>query len=343
MKKITRRLFLIAFIFAIISAGAIFIYLESLNEEEVVIETTEILVAAVDIPPRTKIEKDMITTIVIPIDGEYGNFINDETALIGQYTKHNVYMNERFHKEMLVENVEDELSLKIKGDNRAVSIKVSGESGVSDLIKPSDFVDILVYLPELKEGDRIVRPNIAKMILQNIEVLGIDQNLYRDTQPRLEIPPTYQVTLSVPVLELEKLVLAEDIGDIKLALRPIEKDYIHQTEGVIWEELLLDDFNQMKDMFPQYEIKTQPEEILSSESYSYEKYYYYTIQYGDTLRKISLNFYGDEEKYKLLQMVNKIQDMDNIVAGTGIKIPVLIEEDNSHETIRKEVSEDTDS
>lgn len=321
--KVARRLFLIALVLALLASGAVFIYLKSLDTVEVEEEKVTILIAAQQIPPRTVITSEMITEIEISEDAAYGSFINDVSKIIGKYSKETISKDERFHEDKIISNIEEELTLKINGNHRAMSINVNGESGVSDLIKPGDFVDVIVSLPQIKESERIIRPDISKMILQNIEVLSIDKNLFRDTEERVEIPTGYFITLSVPVYDVEKLVLAEDIGDLKLVLRPLEGDFILGTEGTIWEELLLDDFYKMKDMFPQYEIKPVQGSKVNEEDYQYETYYYYTIQYGDTLRTISENFYGDQEKYELIKQVNRIEDEDEIVTGTGIKIPVL--------------------
>ncbi|WP_105617246.1 Flp pilus assembly protein CpaB [Vallitalea okinawensis] len=321
--KVARRLFFIALILALLASGAVFIYLKSLDTVVVEEEKVTILIAAQQIPPRTIITREMITEIQIPEEAAYGSFINDLSKIVGEYSKETISKDERFHKDKIINNIEEELTLKISGNHRAVSINVNGESGVSDLIKPGDFVDVIVSLPQIKESERIIRPDISKMILQNIEVLSIDKNLFRDAEERVEIPTDYFITLSIPVYEVEKLVLAEDIGDLKLVLRPLEGDFIHGTEGIIWEELLLDDFYKMKDMFPQYEVKPVQGPEVNEGDYQYEKYYYYTIRYGDTLRSISEDFYGNPEKYELIKQVNRIEDEDEIVTGTGIKIPVL--------------------
>lgn len=327
MKNITKRLFMYAFVFALLAAGVIFFYLKSLDQEnKIVVEHISILVATKQIPARTKITKDMLQEIEIPKEGAFGTFINDPAELIGYYTKDAIYQNERFLSDKLIKDIQEDLSLLLPPDHRAVSLMVNLESGVADLLHPGDFVDVLVYLPELKEADRIVRPDLAKMILQSVEILAVDQNLYRDTPPRVEIPATYFITLSVPVLKVEKLVLAQNIGNIKLALRPLDEIYVYDTEGVIWEELLLDDANQIKDLLPQYDIQPDAQGNSKEVQESYEKYYYYTIQLGDTLKSISRKFYEDETKYVLIKQVNKIVDENTIVTGTGIKIPVLTKE-----------------
>lgn len=257
MKNITKKLFLYAFLLALIASGVIYIYLKSFEKEHIdIIETTSILVAANDIPARTIITKDMITQVEIPKEADIGFFINDTEELIGKYTKEPIYKDERFKMDKLIDSIEEELSLVLKADQRAVSIMVNLDSGVADLIKPGDFVDVLVYLPEIKEANIIVRPDVAKIILQNTEVVAINQNLYRDSEPQEEIPTTYYVTLSVSVKEVEELVLAQNIGSIKLALRPLNEKNIHNTDGAIWEELLPNHSNQINNIQPQYEIQT---------------------------------------------------------------------------------------
>lgn len=323
MKNITKNLFVISFVLAIIASITAFIYLKSFDKGNKDIGTTTIIVASQNIPSRTVIVEEMIREVSVSEDIAYGNFITDKTEIIGSYSKEAIFQGERFHKEKFLNQV-DELSMRIKGNNRAISVNVPGDAGVADLIKSGDYVDIMVYLPEVKENGRIVRQHIAKIMLQNLEVLAIDKQMNRDYNglAESEVPQSLHVTLSVPVNDIEKIVLAEDIGQLKLALRPLDGDYIHTSDGTIWQELLLDDNYQMKDMFPQYEVKSLPKSIVNGE-YTYDKYYYYTIKHGDTLRKISTNFYGDANKYDLIKQVNRIDDEDEIIAGTGIKIPVL--------------------
>lgn len=331
MKNIGRRLFLISFIFALISATAIYFYLVSLDETKEVVEIskTTILVAAIDIEPRTIIEKDMIKEIEIIKENEYGNFINVHDELLGLYTKEKIYANERFHDELLIKDTNNELSLKIKGDRRAVSVLTTLDAGVANLLKTGDFVDVFVSMPELKSGEDLVRPETAKLVLQDIEVLAIDQNLDRKPKVYDQQPNSFIVTMSVPILDIEGLILAENIGRVKLALRPIDNDYIYDTKGAIWEEFFIDDYGRLKDLFPVYEVEIADTDtiIVSADKYTYDKYYHYTIKYGDTLKTISKEYYGSEDKYELLKQINRIEDEDTILAGSNIKIPVLNEED----------------
>jgi pilus assembly protein CpaB len=229
----------------------------------------------------------------------------------------------------LINELDNELSLKIEGNNRAISINVNGSTGVSDLVKQGDFVDVIVYLAEKKEGQKTVRPDMSKILLQNIQVLAVDKALYREDAQRVAVPTNYLITLSVPIFDIEKLVLAEDIGELKLVLRPLNPDYIHKTEGANWQELILDDSKEMKNLFPEYKTKVTEaakaveEKKVNLGDYKYEKYVYYKVKQGDTLRKISTAFYGDPQKYDLIKQANGIGDQNLIKAGTNIKIPVL--------------------
>jgi pilus assembly protein CpaB len=331
MKKLRRRLFLLAIIFAMLASGGVYMYLRSLDDTPVVEEETyTILVASRDIPARTVIEEDMISEVQVPFKSESSQFYNDYSDIVGKYVVTKIYAEAQFHKDNLDDGLDEELSLKISGNMRAVSLGVGGNSGIANLIKPGDFVDVVVYLPEIKENQVVVRPDIAKMILQNVEVLSIDQDLTPEEEEvvgDVEVEDTAQkffiATLAVPVFEVEKLVLAKDIGMIDLVLRPLEGDYVYPTEGIIWQELLLDDFDRLKDMFPNYEVNSVGEVIVDPDEVTYDKYIYYTVEYGDTLKEISMLFYGTEDNYLLLKQVNNILDEDVISAGMGLKIPVL--------------------
>ena len=218
--------------------------------------------------------------------------------------------NEGFHAEKLINKGEEDLSLRIDEDHRAVSINVTGDSGVSDLIKPGDFVDIIVYLDEKKDGDKIIRPELSKIILQNIRLLAIDKELKREEGvTNEEIPARFLVTLSVSIKELEKIVLAENTGILKLALRPLGSVTIDETKGTTSEELIVELGESIKDS--------------SNEkgNNSMETFTTYRIKKGDNLRKISQEFYKDPMKYLLIKKANNIKDENLIVTGEIIKIP----------------------
>lgn len=329
MKNRKRLLLLVSIIFAILSSISIYFYLDSLTKEnEVKVEMYKILVASENIVARTIITEEQIIEIEIPFESNSTQFFNKKEEIIGMYTKNDIDKDSQFNKSSLIVNQAEEISLKISGNMRAVSVGISGNSGIANLIKPGDRVDVVVYLPELRENQILIRPDIVKILLQNIEVLAVDQNLAAEKkeitdEEIIDSKKLYIASLAVSIYDVETLILAKGIGMIDLVLRPIEGDYIYQTEGVIWQELLLDDFNNIKDMFPNYEVNIVGELYIDPNEIVYEKYVYYTVKHGDTLREISLLFYNTEELYLLLKQVNNIIDENIITAGMGIKVPIL--------------------
>jgi pilus assembly protein CpaB len=317
MKNTGKILILISLMLSLIVSVVIFLYLKSLKTTTKIVNERTILVAVETILPRTIIEKKMVKEIQVSDNAIFSDYIVESSDIVGKYAKERILKDEGFHKDKLVSEINNELILKIEENNRAISINVNGSTGVSDLIKQGDFVDVIVSLPEKKDGQKIVSPDLSRILLQNIQVLAIDKSLYIEDKKRLEIPTNYLVTLSVAIIDIEKLILAEDIGKLKLVLRPLRLDNIHKTEGATRDELILDEPKEIKDSSPQEESKTTIGDINT------DKYIYYKVQQGDTLRKISTYFYGDPEKYILIKQANKIEDQNIIKTGINIKIPIL--------------------
>lgn len=335
MKSTGQKLILESFVLALLAAGAFFIYLKSLEKPQEAIKNTTLLVAAKTIPARTQIDKSMITTVEVADSSLFNDDIKDASRLIGKYTKETILKNEGFHKDKIIDNEEEELSLKIDSKHRAVTINAAGDSGVAHLIKPGDFVDIVAYLSEKTDGVKIIRPDLAKIILQNIEVLAIDKQLTREaekndqeTEKKTEETNTFLVTLSVKTEEIEKLVLAENIGNLKLALRPLKETETETTSAATWEELTVDQEQTKQSVDGNLAAKAQKSDESSKSDENNENdeaFITYAVKRGDTLRSISKTFYGDGRNYNLLKAINHIENENVIRTGTVIKIPILKE------------------
>lgn len=330
MKRSGLMVFLMSLILALLGAGAVFVYLKSLDQQEVIqVNTVSVVVAKDDIPSRTKITSEMLSVVEVVENGIVGEYLSETSTVIGQYATEIIYSGQQIHPNMIAESIENDLSMKITGNNRAMTITVGGDSGVNGLIKVGDYVDVILNLPAGSDQGRISRPDIAKLFLQNIEVIAVNKTIFRNNNNatgdgNLE-SSSYLMTLSIPIMDVEMMSLAKTIGSIELVLRPKDGDYLYVTEGAIWQELLLNDTRQMKDMAPEYGIIGEdPLEVKPGE-FDYDQYVYYVVEYGDTLQSISLKFYNTETLYTLIQQVNKIVDENMILTGTGIKIPVLKE------------------
>ncbi|KRQ86264.1 LysM domain/BON superfamily protein [Caloramator mitchellensis] len=307
MKGIAKKLIIVSFILSIMATASVYYYLNSLknNKKE---EMVNIIAAQVSIPKGTVIQKDMLKEVEISKDALLDSFITDYSHIVGKFAKENIVKDEIIIKEKLQSENINELSFQIDENKRAVSMNVTGDTGVSYLIKPGDYVDVIVFLQEKREANKLIRPEIAKMILQNVKVLAVDRNLSRENSPKDDgkVPTNFFVTLEVPANDVEKLVLAGDIGVVKLALRSVKDDKIINTNGTIDSDLLKGSSG-------------------TSSTNTKTKYIYYKVKKGDTLRNISRAFYGVPDNYALLKEINKIKDENIIVPGMVIKIPVAFE------------------
>lgn len=317
MKSTSQKLILISFVFALIATILVFQYLQSLKVSKSSVKKATILVATETIPARTLIDKKMVKEMEVSDSSFFIDYISDTSSVIGKYTKETIFKNEGFLKDKLLSEGTSELPLKIDSDHRAIAINVSGDAGIAELIKPGDFVDVIVYLSEKKDGEKIIREDTSKIILQNINVLAIDKQLDRDnntnTNDKDKIPTNFLVTLAVATNDCEKLVLAESTGTLKLALRSLNNERINETKGTTWQQL---------SSSPQVDNKESQGQDMSITSNNKEKYTSYTIKKGDTLKKISSAFYGDPKKYTVIKEANNITDENLIVTGTVIKIPI---------------------
>lgn len=215
MKGTIRKLILVSFVLALLAAGSVYVYLQSLNTVTVSEGMRSIYVATEMIPPRTQVQASMIKQIYVTDDPFLNQYISSTGDIIGKYATNTIQVNEGFLSNKLIDERQGGLSLRIPNGHRAVSINVPASSGVAHLLKPEDRVDVVFF------GGN----DISKIILQNISILAIDKQLNRNEQSSGgEMPSSFLVTLSIPNRDVEKIVLAENIGSIKLALRHAEDD-----------------------------------------------------------------------------------------------------------------------
>lgn len=243
MEGLNKKIIFVAIILALITTFVGYRYINSVQSSSTkAVEDKKIIVAAVDIPARTKINADMITEIKVPADSYLINALQSKDQIIGMYTKDKILEGEVIPKERLIEDDKKELSLRIPEGKRAVTVFADKIIGVADLIKPGDYVDVFVTLDEktIDNGDgrtKTIYPQITKVILQKIQVLAISKEMNRTENTRSETPERYSVTLALTLEESEKIILAEDMGRLRLALRPLEEDKTYNTNGSIRNDI----------------------------------------------------------------------------------------------------------
>ena len=122
------------------------------------------------------------------------------------------------------------LSTVIDPTMRASTIRVNDVNGVAGFVLPGDRVDVLLTRDPGSNSTRATRGGelVTDILLQNVKVLAIDQvaDVKKDTPSVAKA-----VTLEVDPTQAQKLVLAQQVGTLSLALRNItnEKAVVSQS------------------------------------------------------------------------------------------------------------------
>jgi pilus assembly protein CpaB len=111
------------------------------------------------------------------------------------------------------------LTTAIPDGMRAISIRVNDVIGVAGFVVPGTHVDVILTGNPGKEAPG----EVAKTILENVQVLAAGQNVDSDAQGR---PQAAQVvTLLVTPVDSQKLALASSEGRMQLSLRnPLDQE-----------------------------------------------------------------------------------------------------------------------
>lgn len=162
--------------------------------------------------------------------------------LAGAVVKQALYKGEALLPQKVVKKGEQGMMATLMDpEMRAISIEISAESASGGFILPNDRVDVILTYDQSADPDRgIVARTIATTIVKNVRVLAIDQNFkVNEAEPETaRLGST--ATLEVSPKEAELLALAQERGEVTLALRPLD-NAISGTDRDARTELLQGD------------------------------------------------------------------------------------------------------
>src|SRR6478672_319965 len=102
---------------------------------------------------------------------------------------------------------------------RAVSIKVDAETGVAGLIKPGDYVDVL--LTQVSANADVARRALSETLLQNVRIIAIDQEIVQgggaNNATAAKVAQT--VSLQLAPEQVKKIAVAKNLGSLSVAMR----------------------------------------------------------------------------------------------------------------------------
>ena len=177
----------------------------------------DILVANQDIEYGAEIEPQMLAFQPWPRESVPEGAFTQLAALIGdEQTEPRRARTKMYKGEVMLapklSNFGEKVTIvqKLGTNTRAMAIKVNAETAVGGFVTPGDFVDILMTTKGNDETMRVVT------ILQNIRVIGIDQQAEENTE-QAEVART--ITVEVSPEDGQKLALAQTAGTLSLTLR----------------------------------------------------------------------------------------------------------------------------
>lgn len=220
---------------------------------------TPVVVASQDISPGTRLTQEMLTVKPIPTSAVLSGAFKEVEGVVGQVTRVPLVAGEQVIPTKVtatgtaITNVDNPpLALVIPEGQRAISIPVSQVIGASGLIRPGDYVDVIltIEVQESIEGETS-KDQIARTILQNAQVLSVDQEVALTSfeegaqgSPSISEeadanPLATTVTLAVSPAHAEVLTVAELCGQnsngrLALALRGFGDSGNVQTRPV-WD------------------------------------------------------------------------------------------------------------
>lgn len=238
MENVNKKIAFIAISAALITSLLIYLYLSSMSSTGVGVKTKTAFVATRDIPAKVVITDAMITAVKVPVDITLPIGISDKNEIVGKMAKERIVKGEPILFERLYPDKKTTMSYVIPKGMRAVTIAVNEVIQAGGFINPGDFVDVIVTF---QEKDKQMNSGVVhyqqytKTILQKVQVLGVGQNMV-EVQNGTAL--TASVTLALTLEDAEKLVLSEESGTLRLALRPTMEDGIVNTPGAVRDDLM---------------------------------------------------------------------------------------------------------
>jgi pilus assembly protein CpaB len=104
--------------------------------------------------------------------------------------------------------------------SRAISINVDAESGVSGLIWPGDYVDVILT----QESDKadLAHRALSETVLHNVRIIAIDQEIVQGGPANNATAGKVVRTVSLQLAQeqVKKITVAQRLGKLSLAIRP---------------------------------------------------------------------------------------------------------------------------
>jgi pilus assembly protein CpaB len=189
-------------------------------------KTAIVVVAKNAVAPTSQLSAEQLKTEVWHQEKPPPGSFNTLEQLVGRVTATSILPGDLITESKLApKGAMPGITALLSPNQRAMTVKVDEASGVAGFLTPGNRVDVVVVVDK---GD-YNRDPLAKLLFQNLKVLGTGQKLENRPGDKPLIVPT--VTLEVTPEQGERLALAAQEGRISLVLRGQGDQQLVETLG----------------------------------------------------------------------------------------------------------------
>lgn len=236
-----RRALLTAVVLAMLGGVLLLIYMQRFEQEASGGQRVKVLMAAKPIKAGQVLTQDMLAVRKVPIAYVEDRAVkaSERAKVIGLRVGNNVQTQETllWTDLAIASDERRDLSSLIQKGHLAVSIRAHGGDKSFELIRPGDYVDLIVDLPQRSKGaidPGVGEPHVAVVLLQKVLVLAVGLEttpLGAKVDKHGDQNREMVLTVSLDSLaQAQKVALAEHRGIITVALR--NPDDQHMVEDV---------------------------------------------------------------------------------------------------------------
>lgn len=248
---------LLALLLAVATGVAVYAALQQASREESRGEAdgvgTSVVVAARDIPAGTLIASDMVRLATVDRGAALPGAFDSTAAVVGQVARIPIYRGEQLiASKLTAELVGAGLTYVVPPGKRAMAVRAEKVVTAGGNVRPGDRVDVLALVEDsrddLRTGERQTTP-LSLLLAQNVEVLAVEQRLQNRPaggepgdgtfldQPQ-PLPEATVITLALSPEEALRVLLAEERGTIRMAVRPAGEAAVLPLTSVTTADLL---------------------------------------------------------------------------------------------------------
>jgi pilus assembly protein CpaB len=209
---------------------------------------TAVLVAKQDLPPGTVIGSGMFETSIVPNKFIQPQAVTSLDRIAGMITVAPISKGEQISLSKLMKERKSDsggLAGATPSGKRAISIVADNIASLSGMVKPGDYVDVLVIvqIPMQGQDGKVIGQTAVIPLFQNVLVLAVGQNIGGAAQAGRYTETSSSggggniITLALGPQEASLVAFVQEQGKMRLVMRSPVDAKIEPMAPATWESL----------------------------------------------------------------------------------------------------------